>query len=252
MNGFIAFSKKEFTEQFKSFRAVILIAVLFLFGMTSPLLAKLTPDILKSVDLQGMTISMPAPTVLDAYAQFFKNIPMGFIVLLLVCGGLLSQDVTRGTLIVLLAKGLSRHAVIASKFVSAFLVWTAGYALSAATALGYTFYLFGSSAAPNLLLAFLCPWLFGTFILALLLLASTAAPGNYGGLLLTAGILIVLLILGSFPALARLNPTTVSSGTGLLNGQVNVGDMMVTVWFTAGLTVLCLALASAVFRKKRL
>lgn len=254
MNGFIAFSKKELMEQLRSYKSIILIAVLFLFGMMSPLLAKLTPEILSGMEIQGMTITIPAPTVLDAYGQFFKNVgQMGLIVMLLIFSGLLSQDVTKGTLIVLLAKGLSRHAVILSKFVSALLLWTVGYALSALTAYGYTAYLFGSSPVPHLFLALFCLWLFGAFIIALLMFASSVAGGNYGGLLMTAGILIVLLILSSFPVIQKWNPVSLTTANvGLLSGVAATGEMTAAVWLTLTLIAVCLVLAVLVFRKKRL
>jgi ABC-2 type transport system permease protein len=254
MNGFKAFIKKEFIEQLRSYKSIILVAVLFLFGMMSPLLAKMMPDIFAGMEIQGMTINIPVPTALDAYGQFFKNVgQMGFIVMLLIFSGLLAQDVTRGTLIVLLAKGLSRTAVILSKFMSALILWTAGYALAAAAAYGYTVYLFGAALVPNLFFALFCLWLFGVFIIALLLFASAAVRGNYGGLLLTAGVLIVLLILNSFPAVLKWSPAAlVSVNTGLISGAVTAADTAAPVWSAAGLILLCLAGSILIFRKKRL
>ncbi|UOO37204.1 LPXTG cell wall anchor domain-containing protein [Oscillospiraceae bacterium CM] len=254
MNGLIAFSKKELTEQLRSFKALILMAVLFLFGMMSPLTAKILPDIFTGMQVQGITIIIPTPTAFDAYAQFFKNVgQMGLLVLLLLYGGLLSQDVTKGTLIVLLAKGLSRSAVIAAKFITSLIVWTAGYALAAFTAWGYTIYLFGADVVPNLLPAFFSLWLFGAFLLALLLFASTAAPGNYGGLLVTGAIIIVMLILNTFPIVSKWNPATLAaSSTALLNGSLSTGEMAVTAYLTAGLIVALVALAIVIFKKKQL
>ena len=92
MRGYFAFIKKEFTEQLRTFRVLILFAVFFIFGMMSPLLAKLLPDILSGMELQGMTINIPEPTAMDAYSQFFKNTTqMGVIVILLVFGGIISN-----------------------------------------------------------------------------------------------------------------------------------------------------------------
>ena len=106
MKGFYAFAKKEFTEQLHSYKALILTAVLFLFGMMSPLLAKLLPDIIGTMDINGMTLTFPEPTALDAYVQFFKNVgQLGLVALLLIFSGLLSQDVTRGTLVVPFGQG---------------------------------------------------------------------------------------------------------------------------------------------------
>jgi ABC-2 type transport system permease protein len=254
MRGFIAFTKKEFSEQLRGYKAIILTVVLFFFGMMSPLLAKLLPELLGSMDIQGITLTIPAATSLDAYAQFFKNVgQLGFLALLLVFGGLLSQDVTKGTLVVLLAKGLSRPAVIFSKFIAALVVWTVGYALAAGVAYGYTVYLFESGALPYLFYALFLLWLFGAFLLALLVFASTLAPGSYGGLLLTAAVLVALLILGSFPAAADWNPITLASkNSALLTGAAAPADVSAAVWTTLGYIAALLAAAVLVFRKKRL
>jgi ABC-2 type transport system permease protein len=255
MNGFTAFTKKEFTEQFRSYKSIVLVAVLFLFGMLSPLLAKIMPEIISGMNMQGITINIhKAPDALDAYGQFFKNVgQMGFVVMLLIFSGILAQDVTRGTLIVLLAKGLSRSAVILSKFMSALILWTVGYALSAVTAYGYTVYLFGGAMVPNLLAALAGLWLFGVFLIALLILASTLARGSYGGLLLAAGLLILLMIINSFPGVSKWNPVTLAAvNDGLIRNQFAAGDMVVPLCVTLALIALCLVLSILIFRKKRL
>jgi ABC-2 type transport system permease protein len=254
MNGTIAFLKKEFLEQLRSFKLLVLLAVLFLIGMTSPLMAKLMPDIFSKMSIQGITVTIPAPTVLDAYAQFFKNVSqMGLLVLLLVFSGMLSQELSRGTLAIPLAKGLSRHAVIVSKYIAATVTWTLGYAMAAAVNYGYTVYLFGSFSLPHLFFSQFCLWLFGAFLLALLLLAGTAASGGYGGLLLTAAGVAVLLTAQSIPSLQKWNPVTLAAGgNGLLTNGTDAGSMMVTVWITLALTALCLLCSLFIFRKKML
>ena len=254
MNGFYAFTKKEFSEQLHSYKALILTAVLFLFGMMSPLLAKMLPDIIGTMNIEGMTLTIPEPTALDAYGQFFKNVgQLGFVALLLIFSGLLSQDVTKGTLVVLLAKGLSRPAVIFSKFASALVIWTVGYALAAATAYGYTVYLFGNGVLPNLVYSLFCLWFFGVFILALLMCASTLTSGSYGGLLLTTGTLIVLLVLGYFPAMGEWNPVTLAStNMALINGTAAPSAMAVPVCVSLGYIAALLATSVLVFRKKKL
>ena len=46
MRGYIAFVKKEFTENMKNYRFLILFAVFLTFGIMSAFLAKFTPEIL--------------------------------------------------------------------------------------------------------------------------------------------------------------------------------------------------------------
>ena len=203
----LAFIKKEFLEQFRTGRGLILMAVFFLFGMMSPLLAKLMPEILGSMDMQGIKIVLPEPTAIDAYTQFFKNFTqMGILILLLVFGGTLSNELSRGTLINILAKGLPRHNVLLSKYIAAASLWSFSYAMAAGVTIGYTVYLFRDARVNHLFLSLFCLWLFGCLVLALILLSSAIAPGSFGGLILTTAVIVFMLLLGSFPANARYNP----------------------------------------------
>lgn len=254
MIGFFAFTKKEFMGQLRSGRAYILLAVLFLFGMTSPLFAKLTPQILSGMSVQGILITLPKPTAVDAWAQFFKNVcQMGIVALLLIFAGTLSQELSRGTLILPLSRGLSRAAVLAAKFFAAAATWTVSYALAALTACLYTQYLFGGFTEPRLFFALFCLWLFGIFLLGVLLLLSAAVPGSFGGLLATGGVLAVLLTLSAFPKLIRWNPVALASlNADALTAAKPADELGTAVWVTLVLTAGCLVGAWAVFRKKQI
>jgi ABC-2 type transport system permease protein len=254
MKGYAAFVRKEFLEQRRTYKLLIMLAVFTIFGMMSPLLAKLLPDILKSVSVQGMTINIPAPTYMDAYVQFFKNnTQMGVIVLLLVFSGSMSHELTKGTLTGVLAKGLSRASVVLSKFTASLALWTISLSLSATVNYGYTVYLFGSHLAANLILSLLCLWLFGAFLIAISVLTGTLFKGGYSGLLATAAVLGILLLLTILPGSSNWNPVTlVSVNTGLLDGSVPAGGVMASFWITLGAVALCLAGSALAFRKKQL
>lgn len=254
MNGFAAFTKKEFVEQLRSYKILIIIATLFLFGMSSPLLAKMTPDILSHMSVQGVKIVIPEPTALDAWAQFFKNMSsMGLVVMLLVYAGTLSQELAKGTLVLPLSKGLSRSAVIGAKFFAAVTSWTVGYVIAVLTACGYTQYLFGGFNEPRLFLSLLCLWLFGVFIIAVILLASVITAASYGGLLLTALFLGTLLLINVLPKLQKWNPATIASNNSLiLTNEKAAGDMWTALIVTAVLTAVCLTLSLILFKKKKL
>lgn len=254
MKGYCAFVKKEFKESFQTYKSFILLAVFFLFGMMSPLLAKLMPKILSSVDMAGMTIAIPEPIAMDSYIQLFKNLTqMGIIVLLLVFSGMLSNEITKGTLINMLTKGLSRNSVILSKYTVSLVLWTASLAIATATTYGYTMYLFENGQVNHLLFSVFCLWLFGAFILAFILLSSTLIKGNFGGLVLTAVIIGFLLLLNMFPTFEKWNPISLASNNVvLLTGAVTIQSMLLTVWFTSAVTVLILILSMVVFRKSKL
>ncbi len=250
----LSFIRKEFMEQFRTGKALILLAVFFLFGMMSPLLAKLMPEILGSMEMQGIKIVLPEPTATDAYAQFFKNFTqMGILILLLVFGQTLSNELTRGTLINILAKGLPRHSVLLSKYIAAVSLWSFGYAMAAGVNIGYTIYLFRDAKVNQLFLALFCLWLFGCLILVMILLSAVIAPGSFGGLILTAFIIILMLLLGSFPSLDSYNPITLASeNMNLINGITNADFLITPILVSLFFTLSSLVAAIIIFNKKRL
>lgn len=251
MNGFTAFFKKENMDYLRNYKALILIGIFVIFGMMSPLTAKMMPDIFAHMNI---AVSVPKPTALDAYGQFFKNFSqMGIAVLLLVFGGLLSQELSRGTLIILLAKGLPRMVVILAKYSAALVLWTVGYGLAAIVQYGYTRFLFDKPVAPHLLFSLFCLWLFGAFILAMLMMFSTMISGAYGGLFLTAVLLGALLVVQIIPKADRVSPLTLASNNvGVMTGTVNLGHVTTVCWLTLSTILVSLTIAWAVFRKKGL
>lgn len=254
MRGFYAFTKKEFLEQLRTYKLLIIVSVYFLFGMISPLTAKLLPEILSGMKIEGMVITISETTVLDAYTQFFKNFTqMGILILLLVFGGTVSNELGRGTLINILAKGLPRCTVILSKYIAAILLWTTGYLVAGITNYGYTEYLFENTKVDHLIFSMFCLWLFGCFVLALIFLSSTIASGNFGGLILSAAALAIMLMIEIFPGTEKFNPITLASvNVALLSGAKAAGDLMITVLITVLLTITCVVLSISIFQKKKL
>jgi len=254
MNSYIAFTKKELLENFRTFRILILVSVFFLFGMLSPLTAKLMPEIFKSLALDGIVITIPDPTALDAYSQLFKNLTqMGILVLLLVFSGMLSTEITKGTLINMLTKGLSRSAVILAKFTVAGVIWSLSLLLAFITTFGYTAYLFGNANLPNLIFSIFCLWVYGLFLLSLILLASSFTSGNFGGLTLTAVLIVIMMIVDVFPKIHQFNPIALASqNVSLLIEKVNVSAMIPIVIITVLLTLASLVGSVLIFNKRKL
>ena len=54
MRGYLAFVKKELLEQVRTYKLLILLLVFFIFGMLSPLMAKLMPEILSQMPMDGI------------------------------------------------------------------------------------------------------------------------------------------------------------------------------------------------------
>lgn len=93
MKSLLAFMKKEWMEQVRSGRLLILVIIFILLGVMNPAVAKLTPWLLEmmadSLEASGMTVTAVTVSAMDSWVQFFKNAPMGLIAFILL--GLLSS-----------------------------------------------------------------------------------------------------------------------------------------------------------------
>lgn len=207
MKNYRAFAYKELIEGVRTYKAIILIAVFLIFGIMSPLFAKLTPEIVSSFATDGVTISMPEPTALDSWMQFFKNVSqMGLIVLVVLYSGILAQEISRGTLINVLTKGLSRSTVIWAKYSMLLAVWSVAYLLCLLVTLGYTLYLFPGGTVQNLPFALFGLWLFGVLLISILMLAASVTKSNYSCLLVTGMVVVIMMVANIAPDAHRFNP----------------------------------------------
>lgn len=253
MNAYFAFTKKEFLEYARTYKLLIAAAVFVLFGFINPITAKLTPELLSAMMPENIVISLPEPSALDAWMQFYNNmISLQIIVFIVVFSGITANELSRGTLVNMLTKGLSRKTVIFSKFTALLAVWTLCYFLCFGLTYGYTLYLLPGSLS-HLFFAALCMWLYGILLLAVMLLGGILAANIYGSLLLTGGFAILLILLDFIPGVQKYNPYRLASGNvELLSGNMAVSDMLLPAGIGFGVIVLAITAALLAFDKKAL
>lgn len=254
MRHYTAFLKKELFEYAKTYKLLIMLIVFAVFGITNPLVAKLLPDILGSLITDGIAMSLPEATIYDAWTQFFKNATqMGLFVMVILFSNILSTELSKGTLIHMLTKGLSRTALILSKYTGMVLVWTLSIVLCFVLTYGYTVYLFPAGEAKNLLFSVFCLWLFGVFLLAMLMLSATLTKSNYGCMLITGAAVVVSMLLNIIPATHNYNPISlITDNIGLIADTVEVSSLIYVVLIAGVLSLLFVTIAVQVFRKKQL
>ena len=107
MSGFRPFLRKELTEIWRTWRLWVLPGMLVFFGITSPIIAAVTPALVRSMTAsqRGVTVQMPPPTALDAYAQFIKNLDQFVLIAVVITGAaVISGERGAGTAILMLTK----------------------------------------------------------------------------------------------------------------------------------------------------
>jgi ABC-2 type transport system permease protein len=200
--------RKEMLEQWRSYRALVVAAVLLGFGLISPLTAKFTPELLRLLP-QGDQIAalIPPPTLLDAVGQYLKNMNQFTVILaLLLTMGAVSQEKERGTAAMMLSKPLPRWLFLAAKFAALGLTFAASLALAGAGAYYYTGLLFGPldlaawAGVNALLLVYALVYVAVTLLCSVLARSQAAAGG------LAFGLLILLTLLGALPQIGQYFP----------------------------------------------
>ncbi len=203
MNFLVVF-RREMMEQWRTYRLLIVAAVLAAFGLASPLLAKFTPEMLKAIPgvPPEVLATIPIPSVVDAIAQYAKNMSQfGIILSLLMAMGMVVQEKERGTAAFFLTRPVSRGTFILAKFAVMVVTFAVSLTLAALGCWYYTYVLFEPLAwGPFLALNGLMLVVFMVYV-ALALLSSAIARTNG----IAAGLAFVsLIIIGGIGALPRL------------------------------------------------
>ena len=252
----IAFLKKEILEQIRTGKMMILGILFILFGIMNPAVAKLTPWLLEimadSMAQGGMTITAADPTALDSWMQFYKNIPMALIAFILMESSIFTREYQSGTLLLSLTKGLQRYKVVIAKTLVLTVIWTVGYWLCFGITYGYNAYFWDNSVAQNLMYSVLCWWIFGLWVIGLVVLFSAMANENSGVLIGTGGIVLVSSLLGFFPKLGKFLPTLLTDGNALIYGTSEPDKYFAALVVAGVMTLTCFGFSIPIFNKRQL
>jgi len=256
MAGFAILLRKEWLESWRTYRLLV-VAALFLFvGISSPLLARYLPEILKAAggDQLGI-VQLPTPTSADAVAQLWKNLAQfGAFAAILLAMGSVAGEKDRGTAAFILSKPATRGAFLGAKFLTMALVLGLATAIAVVTGWVYTAILFAPPSAGAWVLMGVLAWLGLVAWAAITFLASavtgsTAAAAGVGFLAL-----LVLSLLAAIPALGAYLPSGLATPALAVagGGPVEALDVIKPVVATVTLVFAALAIALWSFRRQEL
>lgn len=214
-SGFLAFFKKEWMQLWRSGKLMVLLMISVLFGVMNPAIARLTPWLMEQMaeelEETGLLVSAVTVDASMSFAQFFKNIPIVLILFIFIFGGSLVGEWEKGTLIPLLTRGLSRSVVVAVKTTIMVLLWTIGYWLCFGITLGYSLYFWSGEKMARYALAAVFPYLFGLWVIIMLLVFSVPAKSATGVLMGLAVLVVVCYLAGMLPGVGWWLPTYLMS-----------------------------------------
>lgn len=253
MRGFIAFSKKELTENTRNYRLLIMLAIFLIFGLMSPLLAKFTPQLMEAL-MPNLAEAFENPTALDSWTQFYKNVSsLGLSLTIILFSSCLSGEYAKGTLTIMLTKGLSRPAVVLSKFSAAAIILTVCYWLSFGVTYGYTAYLWPGDSLPHVFSAAFALWIAGILYLSILMLGCALFRQAFTSILFLLVITVIMGLLEQIEQTAGFSPVIlVSKNIDLLSGTVTASYFILPLIVSVFMSAALLMMSIVVFNKKQL
>jgi len=259
VNGFRALLGKELREQLRTYRLPVVAIVFLLFGITSPVLARFTKELLDALGAQatgGIQINIPPPTPADAVGQLVKNLSQfGIFIAILLAMGTVSAEKERGTAALILTKPASRLSFLLAKFVAIGINLAVAVVLACAVGYIYTELLFESAALPIggyvamaiLLWVAIFTYAALTFLGSTLTRSSAAGAGIGFLALIVTGIIAALPTIGQFMPISLINPAA-NLGIGAPAGMDLLGPSIAALLFI----VVPFGLAWLSFRRQEL
>lgn len=256
MKTLMAFMKKEWMEQIRSSRLMILGLIFLAFGIMNPAIAKITPWIMEmlaeTMEESGLAVVEVKVDAMTSWTQFYKNVPMALIAFVLLQSNIFTKEYQSGTLILALTKGLERYKVVLAKTIVLISTWTAGYWLCYGVTYAYNAYFWDNSIASHLGMAALYWWLIGIWVIVLMILFSVMSSSNSGVLLGTGGVFFAVYLLSLIPKLKEYMPTQLMDGMNLLMKVTEPGDYTKSLIVAGVSMIICFIISIPLFNKRRL
>ncbi len=245
--------RKEMMEQWRTSRLLVLVIVLGFFGMTSPLLAQFTPELLKALpggeQFAGL---IPKPVMRDAVEQYIKNIGQFSLLLgIFLAMGSVVQEKERGSAVLMLVKPLSRAAFLMAKFIALALAFAIALLIAGGLGYLYTLLLFEAPAAEAWLALNALLWIYSLVYVAITLLASTLVRSQAAAAGISFGALLTFSAVGALPGLGQYMPQQLVGWSDELfyaDGAAYWPALAISL----GLIAVCLGAAWLVFRRQEL
>lgn len=249
----LSFFKKEFIEFFKTYRFYVLFGVFMFFGILNAPTAKFLPELMKAIPDVGFDIQIPEPVMADSYIQFISNITNALFALIIVFMGSISSEIKKGTIYLVLSKGVSRIDFLYSKLLNALIMYTAAFAGYVAFSVLGTWILFSTWYFEGLFAATVSMYLFGLILLAASISASaiakSAGPGAFAGF----GLLIFLPLTEVFGKAAEWLPGRLMTLPGeYLSGSAAVTDLIKASLSSLTLIIIMITASTIKFSKREL
>jgi ABC-2 type transport system permease protein len=254
LRGFGAFTRKELLETRKTWRLWVLPGVLVFLGLTTPIMAAVTPAILKMTAQRqpGVVIKFPAPTSIDSYTQFLGNLAqLALLVVIITGAAAIAGERRGGTAALVLTKPLSRTSFVWAKALANLVILVAATAIGTVLCVVVTIALFDAQHIVPFVES-VALWLaLAAMFVCLMIWLSAAMDKQAAAAGAGLAVYAAVFALTGFPAIREWTPAgLLAANDALLKGKDMALGRPVTV--TLLLAIVFLIGAAWSFRRKEL
>jgi ABC-2 type transport system permease protein len=246
--------RKEFSEQIKTHRMLVVVAILLLFGLGTPLMLKFLPQIL-AMSGEQIPMDLPAFKAFDAVQSYIGTLgQIGLLVAVLVAMGSIAQERERRTAMMTLSKPAGFGAFVMAKLAALAVTFGCGLLLSSLGCYLYTVVLLGPFDAESFAIIALLVAFYFLVCLSITLMYSAFFRNQIaaGGAALVT--LIGLALLSNIPNIGQFLPVA------LMNNATSIskagGDipwsLFVSIMVSAFIVVAATITAWQVLKKREL
>lgn len=246
---FSAFIKKEWLESTRDNKLIVLLMGFLFFALSTPPMLKLVPSILAKQYGADMA-NLIKTSALDSVSNFLvSNFPqICILVLCLSLGGVLCNEISKGTIILPLSKGANKKSIVLSKFAYYSIVLLIISTVSVVSNIYYSYIIFETEFPSifNVLICCFYVYLYVIFIMSVLFFFSSFFNKGTMVALITMGINVILSLLNTFNY--SFNPFSLVSEGAKLNGEI----LTKTITITLALSIVLLVASVYLFSKKEI
>lgn len=251
-----ALIKKEYLELLRTGKFTLLAILFAIMGIMAPAFAKMTPWLFSmlgsQMEAQGIVIKEVTVTAITSWDQYYKNIGIALIIIVVMLSATLTNEYQKGTLIQILTKGMTRTKVIMAKAFTVISVWTICYWLCFLITYGYTVYFWDNSIAQHVWFAGSAIYVLGLWLVTLIILGSTLLNTGISVMLFVGGAFVLSYLLSIIPTISEYLPTHLLDAGGLLSGGLSQNTFIWPFCLVLVLSVVNLVVSKFTFDKKRL
>lgn len=247
------FIKKDLIDMWRSYKLMLLISIFTIVGFQNPILAKITPYLIKSF-IPELKVSLPEPSILDVWNQFFKNTSQICLIgFLLTFSSNIYVELMGNKLDILLTKGLSLRSVIISKIILINVLWTMLYIVCFGITYLYSFTLFSDVHVNNLFLSISCNWLITILFINVLIFGNVIVINSFSGLVACSLTLFALFSINFVEVIQKYNPIELFNlSSELLKDNIKFELLLWPSTITIIVTLLLIFLTTIIFKNKKL